>query len=224
MPGTSWARPLQPAGYRGGVSYTRADAVTAGGPTRPFVAAQVIAAFVGLLYVIELVDVVLGNQLDAAGVRPREVEGIDGILFAPVLHGGWEHLAANTIPLLVFGFLILLSGVGRWLAVTAVVWVVGGVGTWLTGGEQTLHLGASVLAFGWLAYLIVRGFFSRSASQVALGVILLLMYGGLLWGVLPGQPGVSWQGHLFGALGGFWAAWWFGARDRQRQRQALQSW
>jgi len=180
------------------------------------VAAQVILAFVAGLYVIELVDTALGNRLDAAGVMPRDVEGLDGILFAPLLHSGWDHLAANTVPLLVFGFLILLAGVARWAVVTAVVWLVGGAGIWLTGGEQTLHLGASVLAFGWLVYLIVRGFFSRSAPQVAIGLLLVFFYGGVLWGVLPGQPGVSWQGHLFGALGGLLAAWWLGRRDRER--------
>jgi len=178
----------------------------------------VIGLFVVLLYAVEVVDTVLGNRLDAAGVLPREAEGLDGIVFAPMLHSGWDHLAANTVPLLVLGFLILLGGVARWLAVTALVWVVGGVGVWFTGGENTLHLGASVLAFGWLVYLIVRGFFSRSAQQVAIGVLLLFFYGGLLWGVLPGQPGVSWQGHLFGAVGGFLAAWWLGRRDRERAR------
>ena len=193
-----------------------------GTSSRAFVAVQVIAVFVGLLYVVELTDTVLGNTLDASGVRPREVEGLDGILWAPMLHGSWGHLAANTVPLLVFGFLILLSGVARWAAVTAVVWVVGGVGTWLTGGEQTVHLGASVLAFGWLVYLLVRGFFSGSAAQIMVGVVLLFLYGGLLLGVLPGQPGVSWQGHLFGAVGGVVAAWWFGGRDRARAMQ--QTW
>ena len=187
-----------------------------GTSSRPLVAVQVIVVFVGLLYVVELTDTILGNTLDASGVRPREVEGLDGILWAPMLHGGWGHLMANTVPLLVLGFLILLSGVARWAAVTAVVWVVGGLGTWLTGGEQTLHLGASVLAFGWLVYLLVVGFFSRSATHIMVGVVLLFLYGGLLLGVLPGQPGVSWQGHLFGAVGGVVAAWWLGRRDRER--------
>lgn len=184
------------------------------GRSRFVVAAQVIAAFVALLYLVELVDVVLGGRLDLAGVQPREPEGLDGILWAPLLHGSWGHLAANTVPLLVFGFLILLAGVTRWLAVTAVVWVVGGTGVWLTGGDNTLHLGASILAFGWLVFLLVVGFFAYSARQILVGILLLFLYGGLLLGVLPGQPGVSWQGHLFGALGGLFAAWWLGRRDR----------
>ncbi|WP_254185526.1 rhomboid family intramembrane serine protease [Nocardioides panacis] len=185
--------------------------------SRPLVAAQVILAFVALLYAVELVDTLMGHRLDEGGVRPREADGLDGILFAPLLHYGWGHLLANTLPLLVFGFLILLAGVARWAAVTAVVWVVGGVGTWFVGQPHSVHLGASVLAFGWLVYLLLRGVFARDASQVALGVILLLVYGGLLLGVLPGQPGISWQGHLFGALGGALAAYWFGVRDRERR-------
>ena len=187
--------------------------------SRPLVAAQVIAAFVVLLYVVELVDTLDRNRLDSYGIRPREVDGLDGIVFAPLLHHGWGHLVANTVPLLVFGFLILLAGVARWAAVTAVVWLVGGVGTWLTGQPHSLHLGASVLAFGWLVYLLLRGIFARDASQIALGAILLFMYGGLLYGVLPGQPGISWQGHLFGALGGALAAYWFGASDRLSRRR-----
>lgn len=188
---------------------------------RPLVAAQVILAFVGLLYVLELVDTLLGHRLDEGGVRPREVDGLDGILWAPLLHHGWAHLIGNTLPLLVFGFLILLAGVGRWVAVTGVVWVVGGAGTWLTGADHSLHLGASVLAFGWLVYLLLRGVFARDAAQIALGVILLLVYGSVLYGVLPGQPGISWQGHLFGALGGALAAAWFGRSDRRRRGSRL---
>jgi membrane associated rhomboid family serine protease len=190
--------------------------------SRPLVAAQVIAAFVALLYVVELADTLDGNRLDAYGIRPREVDGLDGIVFAPLLHHGWAHLMANTVPLLVFGFLILLAGVARWVAVTAVVWVVGGVGTWVTGQPHSLHLGASVLAFGWLVYLLLRGIFARDAAQVALGAILLFLYGGILYGVLPGQPGISWQGHLFGALGGALAAYRFGATDRLSRRRQPQ--
>jgi membrane associated rhomboid family serine protease len=165
-----------------------------------------ICAFVGLLYAIELVDQLLRNRLDEEGVQPQTTDGLLGVLFAPLLHAGWGHLVGNTVPLLVLGFLILLSGVGLWAAVTAIVWVVGGLGTWLVAPPGTIHLGASVLIFGWLVYLVLRGFFSRRFGQIVLGLVILFLYGGLLWGVLPGQPGISWQGHLFGAIGGALAA------------------
>lgn len=183
-------------------------------PSRWATAATTIGGFVVLLWVIEFVDMLMNNRLDQEGIEPREGDGLLGILFAPLLHGGWDHLAANTIPIAVLGFLILLSGVGTWVSVTALVWIIGGVGTWLTGGDNTVHLGASVLVFGWLVFLIVRGFFNGKIGQIALGVVVLLLYGGALWGVLPGQEGISWQGHLFGALGGGVAAWLMA--DRQR--------
>lgn len=165
------------------------------------------AGFVAVLWVSEIIDTVLDNRLDAEGIRPGSTDGLSGVLFAPLLHGGFGHLIANTVPLLVLGFLILLSGVGQWAAVTAAVWVVGGLGTWLFGGVGTVHIGASGLVFGWLTYLIVRGLFTRRPWQMVVGLAVFLLYGGALWGVLPGQPGISWQGHLFGAIGGVVAAW-----------------
>lgn len=182
---------------------------------RSLVALEVIIGFVVVLYLVELVDTLSGHRLDQGGVRPREVDGLDGVLFAPVLHAGWGHLLANTVPLLVFGFLILLAGVARWLWVTGVVWLVAGVGIWLVSPTGSLTIGASVLAFGWLVYLLLIGVFSRTLWQVLVGVALLLLYGSVLLGVLPGTPGVSWQGHLFGAIGGGLAAWWWGMRDRR---------
>lgn len=177
-------------------------------------AGTVIGSFVALLYAIEFIDTLMSNRLDAEGVRPREADGLLGIVFAPLLHSGWGHLVANTVPVLILGFLILLSGTRTWVAVTGIVWVVGGMGTWLTGQDNSVHLGASVLVFGWLVYLIVRGFFSARIGQIALGVVLLFVYGGLLWGVFPSEQGISWQGHLFGALGGGLAAWLLADRDR----------
>ncbi len=172
-------------------------------------------AFVVLLWVIEIVDASRGNDLDQYGVQPRESEGLLGILFAPVLHGGWGHLSANTVPALLLGFLVLVSGIARGLLVTAVIWVVGGVGVWLVAPSNTVHLGASVLIFGWLVYLMIRGIFTRRVGEIILGMVLFFMYGGLLFGVLPGQPGISWQGHLFGAIGGALAAWMVSERTER---------
>lgn len=177
-------------------------------------AATVIVAFVAALWVIELVDVLLANRLDLEGVQPRDPDGLTGVLVAPLLHAGWAHLVANTVPALVLGFLVLLSGISTWLSVTALIWLVGGLGTWLVAPPHTIHLGASVLIFGWLVYLILRGFFTGRAGQIVAGLLVFLVYGGLLWGVLPGQPGVSWQGHLFGAVGGGLAAWLLARRRR----------
>ena len=109
---------------------------------------------------------------------------------------------------------MLASGIKRGLLATAVIWLVGGVGVWLVGPDNSEHAGASVLIFGWLVYLLVRGIWTRSVRELLLGVVLLIAYGTLLLGVLPGQPGVSWQGHLFGALGGLLAAPLLG-RDRR---------
>ena len=162
--------------------------------------------FVALLWVIEVVDASLGGSLDDYGISPRSDEGLLGILLAPLLHAGWGHLVANTLPALLLFFLVLVSGIGRGLAATAIIWVVGGLGVWLVSPANTITLGASVLIFGWLVYLMVRGVFSRSAGEIILGMVLFFLYGGLLLGVLPGTPGVSWQGHLFGAVGGGLAA------------------
>lgn len=177
-------------------------------------AGTLAGGFVALLYAIELADAVLSERLDSHGVRPRSDEGLLGIVFAPLLHGGWSHLVANTIPLLVLGFLLALSGVRTWVSVTAIVWVVGGLGVWLFGGSNTVHIGASGLVFGWLVHLIVRGIFARSLKQLALGVVVFLAYGSVLWGVIPSRPGISWEGHLFGALGGALAAWLLAPRDK----------
>ncbi|WP_084351014.1 rhomboid family intramembrane serine protease [Millisia brevis] len=166
-------------------------------------AALLTAGFIVMLYVIEFADVISGQRLEQeGGIRPLETDGLVGILFAPVLHADWAHLYANTFAVAILGFMVLASGIGRGIAATAIIWVIGGVGTWLTGGIGTLHVGASLLIFGWLTYLIVRGVFNRSIGQLAIGVIVFLVYGTMLFGVLPGQTGISWQGHLFGAIGG----------------------
>jgi membrane associated rhomboid family serine protease len=183
-------------------------------PAAPLPALVTMLAFTGLLYVLEAVDQVTPLDLDAGGILPRQVDGLDGVLWAPLLHGGWGHLLANTVPFLVFGFLAMAGGIGQFIAVTATIWVLGGLGVWLTA-DGGIHLGASGLIFGWLVFLLTRGFFARSARQIALAIVLFAIWGGVLFGVLPGQPGVSWQSHLFGALAGLFAAWLVARADRR---------
>ncbi|KRB77756.1 rhomboid family protein [Nocardioides sp. Root190] len=170
------------------------------------VAAAATAGFVALLWVIEVVDVAASHRLDGWGIQPRSGEGLFGILAAPLLHGGWDHLVANTVPALVLGFLTLVTGLARGLAATAIIWVAGGLAVWLLAGGNSVHIGASGLVFGWITYLVVQGFVDRKPWEIVIGVVVLLVYGSVLWGVLPGQPGVSWQGHLFGAVAGVLAA------------------
>jgi membrane associated rhomboid family serine protease len=177
-------------------------------------------AFTAVLYVSEAIDQVTRVDLDQNGIVPRQVSGLDGVLWAPLLHGGWGHLIANTLPFLIFGFLALANGVGQFVAVTATIWLLGGLGVWLTGPDGTVHVGASGLIFGWLAFLLARGFFTRSGRQILLAVVLFLLWGGMLLGVLPGQPGISWQGHLFGALAGLLAAWLVAGADRRPSTRA----
>lgn len=181
-------------------------------------AAGAIIAFVALLWVLEGVDVALNHALDQWGIRPREEDGLRGIAFAPLLHGGWEHLAANSVPALVLGFVGLVAGATRFVVATALIWLVSGVGVWLTGGTNTLVVGLSGVLFGWMTYLAARGVFTRKIVDVVVGLALLVIYGGMLWGVLPGQPGISWQAHLWGAVGGVLAAIWLGRRSRSALR------
>ena len=181
-------------------------------------AAWVTGGFVALLWVLEVLDAATGHPLDAYGVQPRTDDGLVGVAVAPLLHFGFDHLVSNTVPVAVLGFLALATGVARGLMATAIIWVVGGLGVWAFAQSGSNHAGASVLIFGWIVYLVVRGFLNRRSTEILIGVAVFLLYSGALLGVLPGQPGVSWQGHLFGAIGGFLAAQVLTTRRRDESR------
>jgi membrane associated rhomboid family serine protease len=170
---------------------------------RPFV---VVFGLVAVMWVLELIDTAPGVDLDGWGIRPRSFDGLVGIAASPFLHADLGHLLGNTIPFVVLGCVIAASGLQRTIQVTVIVALTAGIGTWLTGPTNTIHIGASGIVFGYLTYLIVRGFFGRHLGQALFGIVVFLFYGSLLWGLLP-APGISWQGHLFGAIGGVLAAW-----------------
>lgn len=166
-----------------------------------------VGSLVGVMWVSELLDTVVGHRLDRYGVQPRTLVGLRGIAFAPFLHVGWRHLIGNTVPFVILGVLIALSGVVRFAKANVLIALCSGMGMWLFGATNSVHLGASGMVFGYLGYLLSRGFFDRQFGKIVLGVVVGVVYGGLLWGVFPTNTGVSWQGHLFGFLGGVGAAW-----------------
>lgn len=168
---------------------------------------RAMVGLLGVLWAIEILDTIfLGSSLQRHGIHPRSWSGLWGIVTAPWLHGGWGHLLSNSGPLLVLGTLVLSRGRLVFAEATTVVTLVAGLGTWLTGSSGSNHIGASSIVFGWFGYLVVAGWMARSLVDVAVAVVVTVLYGGIVWGVLPGQPGVSWQGHLFGLVGGVIAA------------------
>lgn len=165
-----------------------------------------VAAMAGLMWLVEIADAVSGWDPDSWGIRPHDPDRLIGVVFAPFLHADFGHLAGNTVPFLALGFAIALNGLARVLAVTAIVALVGGLGTWLIASESSIHIGASGIVFGYASYLIVRGAFNRSALELLMGALVAAIWGSaLLSGLLPAD-GISWQGHLSGAVGGVVAA------------------
>lgn len=183
------------------------QARTGATPTDPRVAGmKVVLALAAVMWVSEVLDVILDHRLDEYGVQPRDADGLVGIVAAPFLHAGFGHLAGNSVPFLALGFGIALGGLVRVVAVTVIVALVAGAGTWLVGPENSIHVGASGVVFGYATYLISRGLFERNLVHLAVAAVVAVGYGGVLLGGLLPEEGVSWQGHLFGAIGGVLAA------------------
>ncbi|MCG8601422.1 MAG: rhomboid family intramembrane serine protease [Verrucomicrobiales bacterium] len=157
---------------------------------------------VGLAWGLEILDTVLFGALDNFGIKPRQASGLTGVVTAPFLHLGFAHLISNTIPFLVLGGVVLIGGRKIFLQSTLFIILIGGMALWTLGPPATNHLGASLLIFGYLGFLLARGIFEKSPFWIVVSVVILIFYGGMLSGVLPGEPGVSWQGHLFGFIAG----------------------
>ena len=168
--------------------------------------AALLLAVLGVFTLVLVLDSLFGGALSAFGVRPRSLTGLRGIAFAPFLHGGWSHLAANSVPFLVLGGLVLLQDTRRFLVTSLGAALGAGLAAWLLGAPNSVHIGASGLVFGYLGYLLTHGWFSRTLGAALLGLAVAFVWGGLVYGVLPGQPGVSWQSHAGGFVGGLWAA------------------
>ena len=169
--------------------------------------ALILGAFVGIFWVLEILDqFVLGGALDQFGIKPRNATSLVGIFFAPFLHGNFPHLMANTVPFVILGWFTMLQRTRDFFVVTGITMLVGGFGVWLFGQPNSVHIGSSILIFGYLGFLLLRGYFQRNIPSIIISLVVVVFYGGLVWGVLPGMPGISWQGHLFGFIGGVIAA------------------
>lgn len=166
-------------------------------------AGQLMLGWVALLWLIELVDYATGHALDAYGITPREADGLTGIPLAPFLHFGFDHVASNSVPLLVLGFVTALSGIRRFLAVCVAIVIADGLAVWLMSPAHTVTAGASGLIFGLFGYLLIRGFVERSPLGVTVAVVIAAVWGTtFLAGALPTDSMVSWQAHLFGLVAG----------------------
>jgi membrane associated rhomboid family serine protease len=170
--------------------------------------ALILGSCLLLQWIVEVVDrAVLGGQLDSLGVQPRSLVGLRGIPLAPLVHANLDQVIANTMPFLVLGWLVMLRGLWTFFRVSVIVTFFSGLGVWCTASATNVQIGASGLIFGYLGYLILRGYFDRSAFSVAISVLVGVFYGSLIWGILPIAQEGAWEGHLWGFAAGMLCAW-----------------
>jgi membrane associated rhomboid family serine protease len=197
-------------------------------PKKPFKPDSWAGAFVimtvvlGLLWVIEIVNIADNGRLVRFGLRPHQLNGLEGIITSPFLHGNAGHLLANSLPLLALGWIVLTSGLRSWLIATGIIIAVDGVFTWLVAPTGTVVVGASGVVFGWLAYLIARAYFARKFAWIIIAVAAAVTFSSLFAGLVPGTTGVSWQSHVGGFIGGILAGWVLHPRKAKKTRAPQQ--
>lgn len=168
---------------------------------------KILIVSIVIFWVVEVLDIfVFQGSLDRYGIQPHSVVGLRGIVFAPFLHGGLGHLMANTIPFITLGWLTMIQETSDFYVVSIMSALVGGIGVWVFGSPDSVHIGASILIYGYLGFLLLRGYFQKNFPSITLSIFVAIAYGSFIWGVFPSKIGVSWQGHLFGFIGGAIAA------------------
>ena len=166
-----------------------------------------LLGFVATIWVVEIVNGLLGHRLNAYGILPRTVDGLPGIVLSPFLHANLWHVMSNTVPLLVLGLLAALRSRGGFPWVSLFIIVVGGAGVWVVG-RSAAHVGASGLVFGYFGYLVAKGWYDKRILSLLIAAAVIVVFGwGILFGVLPTGGFVSWEGHLCGLLAGVLIAW-----------------
>ena len=168
--------------------------------------AKILALCLIAMWVAFLATWTTGGALLSLGIIPRTAIGLRGIVLAPLLHGSLAHLIANSIPFVIMGWLVMLRDPRHFTFVTFVSMLTSGVLAWLLGAPGSVHVGASGVVFGYLGFLMLSGWYARSIGSIALSIIVTVLWGGLAFGMLPSHPGISWQAHLGGFIGGVLAA------------------
>jgi membrane associated rhomboid family serine protease len=162
-----------------------------------------MAGVAAVLWIVQILNAIDDYRLDRFGLKPREFDGLWGVVTMPFLHSSYGHLLSNTIPVILIGWVVLLAGLSTWATVTGLVVVGGGVLTWLVGPGDSVIVGASGLVFGWLGYLLARAYFSRRLKWIVVAVLVLVFFGTLLFGLFPSiNSDVSWQAHVCGFVAG----------------------
>lgn len=165
-----------------------------------------IIILVALIWAVEVVNFVLGHRLVSWGILPRSLAGLIGIPLAPLLHAGFWHTLSNTLPMLVLGALTLAGGKKAFWETTVTIALLSGALVWLFA-RGSYHVGASGLVFGYFGVILARAYFKRSVTAIAIAVVTIMVYGGLIWGLLPLRSQVSFESHLFGLIAGIFIAW-----------------
>jgi membrane associated rhomboid family serine protease len=166
----------------------------------------VLGGTLAVFWAVFVVNMLLGGSLLVFGVIPRTTIGLRGILFAPFLHASFNHIVANSIPFAVLGWMVMLRDERHFIPVTVAGMVGSGLTAWLLGAPGSVHIGASGVIFGYLGFLMLTGWYTRSFGSILLSIVVTVLWGGLVLGMMPGAPGISWQAHIGGFLGGVFAA------------------
>ena len=167
---------------------------------------QPVLILVALIWIVEVVNLFLGHRLVSWGILPRSFTGLIGIPLAPILHSGFWHAVANTVPLLILGALVLAGGRTIFWETTVNVTLLSGALVWIFAREA-YHVGASGLVFGYFGVILARAYIERSLITIAIAIVTVMTYGGLLWGILPLRSYVSFESHLFGLVAGIIVVW-----------------
>jgi membrane associated rhomboid family serine protease len=179
----------------------------------------VMVAFLAILWIIQVANVLDHYQLTTAyGIRAREVSSLPYIVTAPFLHVSWTHIEGNSGPLFIFGFLAAYRGVVRFLGLTALVIIGSGLAAWIFSAPGMVGVGASGVVFGYLGYILVRGFFDRHAIDVLIGAVMALCFAYQFTVLLP-HAGIGWQAHIGGLVAGVIGGWVFRDRSAKAARK-----